>query len=189
MKKAKLLSVNEEVNLFASLLYRKPKGFFKERIYYFKKIRPILKKIEKGPIPFIWMVEFSNFVKILEMVWFYHNDIKYVEGLDEDIRIISDNKIDDNTKKNLTILLEKQKVTIIINMERFRDEDIDTITTDVINIDCRNEFGKKLNTKFEIVDGKITGHINDNTYNLMYNINHILQESMYKLFKTYYNKA
>ena len=114
MEKMNMADINN--NVFATLLYNKPKNIIKERIYYFKEIRPLLKRIKKGPIPFNMMVDFSNFIKIIEIVWFYHNDIKYIKDIDDEIRIISDNQIGNNQKKNLTILVEG-KATIIINME------------------------------------------------------------------------
>lgn len=186
MEKMNMVDINN--NVFATLLYNKPKNIIKERIYYFKEIRPLLKRIKKGPIPFNMMVEFSNFIKIIEIVWFYHNDIKYIKDIDDEIRIISDNQIGNNQKKNLTILVEG-KATIIINMEHIIEVQ-GTDGKEMIYIDCRNEFGKKINTKFEITNAEITGgEINDNNYNLLYNINHLLQELMFKLFKTYYKKA
>ena len=112
MEKMNMADINN--NVFATLLYNKPKNIIKERIYYFKEIRPLLKRIKKGPIPFNMMVDFSNFIKIIEIVWFY--DIKYIKDIDDEIRIISDNQIGNNQKKNLTILVEG-KATIIINME------------------------------------------------------------------------
>lgn len=177
-----------EHNIFADLIYKKPKGKIKEWFYYRKEIKPVMKKIEKGPVPFEYMVQFSDFIKILEMAFFYHNDIKYIEEIDFPIRIISDNNIKNNScedQKNLTILDEIHKVTIIFKL---REEFIDEYNSyQYIDIICRNEFGKKITTNFNIRNAEVLNEeINSHTHNLLYNINYLLSKCMVELFMKYY---
>ena len=127
----------------------------------------------------------DDFIKILEMVFFYHNDIKYIPEIDDNIRIISDNNINDKTKKNLTIIDEKDKVVITFNMH---SEYLDEYNyNDYIVINCKNGFGKHMSTEFLICNREvINDSINNNTHNLLYNINHLLSRCMADLFMKYY---
>ena len=157
------------------------------------KIKPVYKKLLNETASFETMCEFSDFVKILEISYFYHNDARYDENIDTDIRILSDNKINDNTKKNIIILLEKEHVTITFDMhkEMVNNEDVyDNNFKRCIDIRCRNEFGKKVETKFNVVNTRVTNEeINNNTYCLLFNINNILNKAMSDLFLRYYKKA
>ena len=172
-------------NLYAQLLYHKPKNIFKRIVYYITEIRPEYKKLKNSEASFFTMCQFSDFIKILEMVFFYHNDIKYIPEIDEPIRIISDNSIKDTTKKNLTIVDEKNKVVITFDMRSMILDDYNS--DDYINIKCNNGFGKKMVTEFHICNKKVTNDsINYNTYNLLYNINHLLSKLMADLFMKYY---
>ena len=172
-------------NKYAKLLYNKPKNIFKRIIYYFKYIRPEYKLMKNKEASFKSMCEFSDFIKILEMVFFYHNDIKYIPEIDNTARIISDNNIKDSTKKNLTIVDEKNKVVITFDMH---SEFIDEYNSkDYINIKCINGFGKHMCTEFHICNAEvINDSINYNTHNLLYNINHLLSKLMSELFIRYY---
>lgn len=181
-------------NEFASLIFNKPiKSWFKERVYYHTKVKPVYKKLLNETASFETMCEFSDFIKILEMSYFYHNDARYDEKIDTDIRILSDNKINDDTKKNLIILLEKEHVTITFDMYKEMVDNHETLSNDFkrcIDIKCRNEFGKKVETKFNIVNSQVINEeINNNTYCLLFNINHILNKAMGNLFLRYYKKA
>lgn len=172
-------------NMYANILYHKPKNIFKRIIYYLAIAKPHYKRLKNNEASFTDMCLFSDFIKILEMVFFYHNDIKYIPEIDDNIRIISDNNINDKTKKNLTIIDEKDKVVITFNMHsEFLDE---YNSNDYIVINCKNGFGKHMSTEFLICNREvINDSINNNTHNLLYNINHLLSRCMAELFMKYY---
>jgi hypothetical protein len=186
-----------ETNTFAKLLFDKPapqrndsiikriKLWFKRKNYEYTSIKPMINKLRNTAPSFITMCEIADFIKILEKVFFYKNDIrKSTDTTPLETRLLADNKIDSIDKK--AIILEMQKEMITISFIMTRDYNATTEKyDDIIKVSLYYDFGRKLHIEYKIVNTKIEfDSVYD--YNLMYNINILLQDAIADLFEKYY---
>lgn len=183
-------------NQFALILYNKPildpkAGFFgklsykfKERKYRKREAIPVYEMLKGKEPSFTTLIDFSDFIKIIEKVFFYNNEVPK----EPSIKLLSDNsyKGSDEIKK---IIIANTEDNVFITLELQRDfvpslEDY----ADIINITVKNEFGKKIKTMFTIINTQISID-NKDDYNLLFNINRSLMKLMSELFMKYYLKA
>ena len=182
-------------NVFLDVLYNKPildpsAGFFKKIAYNFKlrkytreNFTPLYENIRCNNLSFVFMVDLSDFIKSIEKVFHYKNDIKENSN---DIKLLSDNKWDkDDQVKSLIIAdtLNNAVTTIELSRESVGDD-----YKDIVQIVVKNNFGKKLQTKFTIINTEVKIDNRDD-YNLLFNINKQLRELSSELFKKYYELA
>ncbi len=183
-------------NQFALILYNKPildpeDGFFDKLLYKFierryrkREVIPVYEMLKNKEPSFTTLIDFSDFIKIIEKVFFYNNEVPK----EPSIKLLSDNsyKGSDEIKK---IIIANTEDNVIITLEMQRDfvpslEDY----ADIINITVKNEFGKKIKTMFTIINTQISIDNNDD-YNLLFNVNRTLMKLMSELFMKYYLKA
>lgn len=189
-----------EDNMFAKLIYEKPvhqrgDSIFKKIKYWIKRrdyeksvINPMINKLRNTSPSFMIMSEMSDFIKIVEKVFFYKNDMRksWETGVLE-TRILSDNSINSDDFKMMILELQKEMVTIVFKMTRKYNEDIKDYD-EIIEVKLSYSFGKKLHIVFKIINTVIEfDSVHD--YNLMYNINIILQDAIANIFEEYYNLA
>ena len=186
---------NSNTNVFLDVLYNKPildpsAGFFKKIAYKFKlrkytreNFTPLYENIRCNNLSFVFMVDLSDFIKSIEKVFHYKNDIKENSN---DIKLLSDNKWDkDDQVKSLIIAdtLNNAVTTIELSRESVGDD-----YKDIVQIVVKNNFGKKLQTKFTIINTEVKIDNRDD-YNLLFNINKQLRDLSSELFKKYYELA
>ena len=186
---------NSNTNVFLDVLYNKPildpsAGFFKKIVYKFRlrkytreNFTPLYENIRCNNLSFVFMVDLSDFIKSIEKVFHYKNDIKENSN---DIKLLSDNKWDkDDQVKSLIIAdtLNNAVTTIELSRESVGDD-----YKDIVQIVVKNNFGKKLQTKFTIINTEVKIDNRDD-YNLLFNINKQLRELSSELFKKYYELA
>jgi hypothetical protein len=145
----------------------------------------MIKKLRNTAPSFIMMCEMADFIKILEKVFFYKNDVRRLRDQGPLItKLLSDNNIDKEDEKALILEMQKEEVVIRFLMSRKWNPDTEKYD-DIIDVKVNCDFGKKLYLNFKIINTKVDFEsVHD--YNLMYNINIILQDSMADLFETYY---
>jgi len=191
---------NMEDNMFAKMLYEKPmcqnkdsifkkiKTYIKRKNYESTTIKPMVYRLRNTPPSFIVMCEMADFIKIIEKVFFYKNDIRNAKDTGELVtKILSDNKITQDDKKVIILEMQKDMVTMTFTMTKIYNKETDTYN-DIINVVLYYAFGRKLLIKFDIINEKIEFEsVHD--LNLMYNINIILQNAMADLFEQYYKLA
>lgn len=189
-----------ENNMFARMIYEKPihqrgdsilkkiKFWIKRKEYEKTVINPMIASLRNTAPSFITMCEMTDFIKIIEKVFFYKNDIrKSWETGEMETRLLSDNKITSNDIKRMILEMQEEMVTIVFKMTRKYNMETSEYD-DIIDVKLTCEFGKKLHIQFSIINTEIEfNSIHD--YNLMYNINIILQDAMADIFEEYYNKA
>lgn len=188
---------NMEDNMFANLLYDKPisqrgdsilkriKKWFKRKEYEANTIKPMIKKLRNTAPSFITMCEMTDFIKILEKVFFYKNDVRRQSDEGPLItKLLSDNNIDKPDEKALMLEMQKEEVTMRFLMSRRFNADSEKYD-DIIDVKVNFYFGKKLYLNYKIINTKVEFE-SAHDYNLMYNINIILQDSMADLFEKYY---
>lgn len=194
------LTVIEE-NTFAKLLYEKPiaqrgdslfkriKKWFEEKDYRATEINPMIKKLRNTAPSFLTLCEFADFIKIIEKVFFYYNDIMTNNSVNSNpvTKIYADQKYDSTDKKVLIIDMPKERVTAKLTMTRRMNEEAEGIVfDDIVEGYMQYQFGKDLTLNFRIVNGEMDfKSVHD--YNLMYNLNLVLQDVMADLFEEYYN--
>lgn len=186
---------NSNTNVFLDVLYNKPildpsAGFFKKITYKFRlrkytreNFTPLYENIRCNNLSFVFMVDLSDFIKSIEKVFHYKNDIKENSN---DIKLLSDNKWDkDDQVKSLIIAdtLNNAVTTIELSRESVGDD-----YKDIVQIVVKNNFGKKLQTKFTIINTEVKIDNRDD-YNLLFNINKQLRDLSSELFKKYYELA
>ena len=186
---------NNNTNVFLDVLYNKPildppAGFFKKIAYKFRlrkytreNFTPLYENIRCNNLSFVFMVDLSDFIKSIEKVFHYKNDIKENSN---DIKLLSDNKWDkDDQVKSLIIAdtLNNAVTTIELSRESVGDD-----YKDIVQIVVKNNFGKKLQTKFTIINTEVKIDNRDD-YNLLFNINKQLRDLSSELFKKYYELA
>jgi len=190
---------NIEYNTFAKLLYEKPlckrgasiferfKTWIKRKNYEAMDIKPTIKKLRNTSPSFVVLCEFSDFIRILEKVFFYKNDIRTVKDDGPYVtRLLSDSGINSSDMKVLIIEMQKELVTIKLIMTREYNEDAKDYD-DIIDIQITYAFGKKLFINYKLINGEIElNSVHD--HNLLYNINLMLQDLMADLFEEYYYK-
>ena len=182
---------NKDTNVFLDVLYNKPildpsAGFFKKIAYKFRlrkytreNFTPLYENIRCNNLSFVFMVDLSDFIKSIEKVFHYKNDIKENSN---DIKLLSDNKWDkDDQVKSLIIADTPNNAVTTIELSR---ESVGDDYKDIVQIVVKNNFGKKLQTKFTIINTEVKIDNRDD-YNLLFNINKQLSE----LFKKYYELA
>lgn len=186
---------DKNTNVFLDVLYNKPildpsAGFFKKIVYKFRlrkytreNFTPLYENIRCNNLSFVFMVDLSDFIKSIEKVFHYKNDIKENSN---DIKLLSDNKWDkDDQVKSLIIAdtLNNAVTTIELSRESVGDD-----YKDIVQIVVKNNFGKKLQTKFTIINTEVKIDNRDD-YNLLFNINKQLRDLSSELFKKYYELA
>lgn len=171
-----------EDNIFMYILYSKPnkryikskfKLFFKSRKHKKEAFLPMYNKLKTESADIETLCKFADFIRLIEFVLFYKNDINRKENRD---MIYSDSSIND-TKKNLIMIL-KEDITIKFFIDPRENK---------LTIDVSYNFGKRPKAKFVIVDREIcTETVHQD--NLLITINERLQDCMAELFKEYYFK-
>lgn len=187
-----------EDNSFAQLLYDKPiaqrgdstlkriKKWFKERSYRANEIKPVIRRLRNIAPSFMVLCEFADFIKIIEKVFFYYNDIP-ANGVNNKTKIYADQKYESTDKKILLLDMPKEKVTVKLTMTRRMNDEGEQITfDDIVEGYMQYQFGKDLTLNFKIVNGKMDFK-DAHDYNLMYNLNLIIQDAMADLLEEYYN--
>lgn len=171
-------------NKFINILYGKPTGkyeknkiklYFKQKEYYKKAFYPVYKELLEESPDIETLCEFADFIRLLEKVFFYNNDIK-IKSNERDY-IYSDSNIN-SIDKNLILIL-KDNIMIKFNMKP-KDNKL------TINIDY--QFGKRAKMTFIIVD-RYVEYSSYHEENLMITVLERLQSTMSELFKEYYFKV
>ena len=171
-------------NKFINILYGKPTGkyeknkiklYFKQKEYYKKVFYPVYKELLEESPDIETLCEFADFIRLLEKVFFYNNDIK-IKSNERDY-IYSDSNIN-SIDKNLILIL-KDNIMIKFNMKP-KDNKL------TINIDY--QFGKRAKMTFIIVD-RYVEYSSYHEVNLMITVLERLQSTMSELFKEYYFKV
>lgn len=185
---------NYESNSYINILYNKPvlihTGLFrkikykiKEYFYRINVLNPAINLLKLENPSFLQLVEFSDFIKILEKVFFYNNCIQ--QDGEKSIKLLSDNSYNKNDEIKKLIISDTIN-NVIINIEMKKDYNSETGEYDEnVYILVSNNFGKKLKTEFLVVNSYIN-YTDKNDYNLMYNINELLRKLMSDLLLHYY---
>lgn len=185
---------NYESNSYINILYNKPvlmhTGLFrkikykiKEYFYRINVLNPAINLLKLENPSFLQLVEFSDFIKILEKVFFYNNCIQ--QDGEKSIKLLSDNGYNKNDEVKKLIISDTIN-NVIINIEMKKDYNSETDEYDEnVHILVSNNFGKKLKTEFMVVNSYIN-YTDKNDYNLMYNINELLRKLMSDLLLHYY---
>lgn len=192
---------NVEDNYYAKLLYEKPiiektgnifKRFSqwrKQKAYTNNTIKPAIKKLRYSTPSFLNMCYFSDFIRILELVWFYRNEP--LRDCDEtgEIKIMSESDFKDPMKCKILILYIPNTETVIkFTMHRvYKGDESDSADKfdDIIKIQVNTNTGKKMSCTYTTINGECN-HDSVHEYNQMYNITRILQNAMADLFSKYY---
>lgn len=128
--------------------------------------------------------DFSDFLKINEISNFYQNTL---DNLDHGIRIVTENSISaKNDNKSLIVYDKDRRVLITIQLEIDHGHSEDENTYQKINVIVENQFGKKAETKFKLIDYDIPS-INQTQYELLNNVMQITANCMVEAFKQIYN--
>lgn len=180
-----------ETNTLINLLYAKPdynsykdKSFSKIRHriakhkYRKNYILPVYNKLLNNSPSFDTMCIYADFIRLLEKVFFYKNDIVMNDEEKVD-KLISDSKLI-NEKKILILDLSKEQVIITFTMEHKGDDE-------VIDIQVKYNFGKKSIMNYTVVNREAK-YDSIHSENLMITILDRLQKAMAKLFLDYYDK-
>ena len=166
------------------------KIFLFNKIFLFKNKRKIkmsdftyekgLDKVNylKSNVPtFDKLYDFCTFIRSMEKVYFFKNDIHNI--------ISSDYNLKEITKRNLYINTDNYRITI--NLELFPDD----YNGEVIDVQIFRKYGKKLTNNFKIKDRNVVYNDSDDLM-LMNVLNMLLQNIMANTFKKYldaiYNK-
>lgn len=185
--KNKIKGIEEEIderdNKFMYVLYGKPspryvkskiKLFFMKRKHYKNYFLPMYNYLLTESPDIDTLIEFADFIRLIERVLFYNNDIK-IRSSEKDV-IYSDSNIN-SANKNLILIL-KDNVIITFNMYPYDNK---------LTIDINYNFGKRAKMNFTIINREICStSIHDD--NLMITILERLQNAMSELFKEYYLK-
>lgn len=175
--------IDDRDNKFMYVLYGKPskrfikskiKLFFEQRKHNKDYFKPMYESLLYESPDLNTMIQYADFIRLIERVLFYNNDIK-IKSEDKDM-IYSDSSISDKNK-NLILIL---KDNVIITFNMYPDES-------KLTIDVNYNFGKKSKMKFTVIDREVCSNgLHDD--NLMITILERLQEAMAALFKEYYLK-
>jgi hypothetical protein len=176
-------NVNLKINKFMDYIYMKPKfsktnGIWIGIVNYLKAIlqelnyKKFMKQLKQIAPDFDLLWDFANFIKLLEVVFFYDNNS--TTG-----RYYSSTSYKDN-ENGFIINLHEQHLTLKFKLDR---NDHDKIT---LEVDRR--FGHKIKTTFIIINRE-TNFDSIHDINLIYNINEILCREMPALLDIYYKKA
>ena len=175
--------IDERDNKFMYILYGKPsprhikskiKLFFKKRKHYRDYFLPMYNSLLTESPDIDRLIEFADFIRLLEKVLFYNNDIK-IKSDTKDV-IYSDSNMN-SANKNLILIL-KDNVIITFNIYPYDNK---------LTIDINYNFGKRAKMNFTIVNRQMcSDNIHDD--NLMITVLERLQSTMAELFKEYYLK-
>ena len=180
-----------ESNKYMNILYAKPqrssfdKGLLgtikyklKEHTYRKNIIIPLYNELLNTSPSFDVMYTYSDFIRLLERVFFYKNAMLKNDEEKYD-KLVSDSELN-NLKKVLILDLGNDDVFITFTMD-YRDED------EVIEIKVKYNFGKKASQTYVVVNREVN-YDSIHSENLMITILERLQKAMAKLFLDYYNK-
>ena len=142
------------------------KNIKKEEIY--NQALEKIKTIETTTPDFTMIFDFCTFVRSVEKVFFFKNDIYHNT-------ISSDYHIDSVTERNLCINTDKYSIILDLSIKDFAE---------CINIKVVRKYGKKLGNNFKIRDRHIVYNDCDDLM-LINIINKLLQKYMSKMFKHY----
>lgn len=182
-----------ETNYLMNKLYSKPQRIsfsksiigtikYKHALYKFKKeeIMPVYNKLLTESPDFNVMYMYSDFIRLLERVFFYRNALdRYDDNTPKVDKLVCDSDIN-STNKILILDLENENVMITFNIYKENEQCI-------IDMKVRYEFGKKSTMNYKIVDRHIE-YDSIHSENLMITIIDRLQKAMANLFLDYYNK-
>lgn len=187
-------------NPFSALIYEVPEikpeyGFFKRlsikrkrRKHFKKEILPKYKFLRDNTASFETMCYYADFLKQMELAQFHNNSIfnrdntsrASIKDNEKKNIIVCDNSRQKSTKeKILRIIMEKKNVTITFKLYLSRDDE------EVIDISVMNGFAAKIKTSYHIVNAD-TNFEDIHIYNLMYQVNQILQHCMAETFLQIY---
>lgn len=190
-----------EDNMFAKILYEKPvcqrnDSKFKRIITWFKRknyedtvVKPMIRRLRNESPSYIIMTEMADFIRILELVFFYRNTTKKEWDKDKELKtkLLSDVDMKSHKDDPKDLILEIQDKDVTITFCMYRKYNIETQKLeDYIEIEAYYDFGKKLIIKFCVIDRVVGDFDSIHHYNLLYNINLILQDAMADLFEYHY---
>jgi hypothetical protein len=170
--------------------FKKLKTKIKQHKHFKKTVLPMYYKLRDETASFSTMCVFADFIKQMELSMFFNNSVNNKDNSsrsnipDEEKKniIICDNSMANAGKeKVLKIIMEKDNVVITFKMKRDYDDDI-------IDINVRNGFGSKISSNFHIVNAN-TDFGDLHMYNLLNNVNSILQNAMAETFLDIYFDA
>lgn len=162
-----------------------------QKKYFKKEVLPIYKKLKYETASFETMCDFADFIKQMELSMFFNNSVANRDNsnrnnLDEkdkkNIIICDTNTSSSEKKKVLRILMERENVLITFAMYLSESEE------QIIDVNVRNNFGSKMTTNFHIVD-QDTSFTDVHSYNLLNNVNVILQNTMAETFLSIYKDS
>lgn len=152
-------------------------------------IKTTLKEDTDEPISFRAIWEFCQFVRWAEKALFYENELSNRVIVDSGMNagIADDNAriiVFQSNSTSTTIKLELKKVKIDIPNSVFNlgpVEDYRT-TKDVISLEVIRSFGKKMKSKYTIVDGEV-GYNDISDIYLMNTVNKIVKDGIINVFR------
>lgn len=188
---------------FSSTIYEAPvitgdMGFIqkiktkrKQKKHFKNTVLPIYNSLKFNTATFETLCDYTDFIKQMELSMFFNNSVSNRDNTnrvnlkEEEKRniIICDNSTSSSTqKKILRILMEKENVLITFNMS------IEDGERQIVDVNIRNNFGNKMTTNFHIVD-QDTDFADIHSYNLLNNVNIILQNTMAETFMDIYKES
>ena len=153
----------------------------KQKIYYKKEVLRCAKHLRDNTASFQVLCDFADFIKQMELSMFFNNSIS---NRDNTNRV----NIPEKEKKNIIICdskisnLTKENVIIKFSMN-YQDSD-----DEVVDVNVRNNFGSKVVTNFHIVNHDMEFD-SIHSYNLLNNVNIILQNTMADTFLEIYKDS
>ena len=187
--KDKLFTIFKAYGLSGVLKVLKEKR--KEKKYYKKTILKTYYDLRDNTASFENMTDFADFLKQMEIMLFYNNSLSNRDNTprvnipeeDQKTILICDNKLQESTtQKKFRLLMEKENVEMVFIMH------YSEYNEEVIDVSVSNKFASKVNTTFHIIDAN-TSFDNITYYNLLNNVNYILQNALADTFLTIYNRA
>lgn len=133
----------------------------------YMKIELMVRSLKSTPPSFDALFDFASFVKCIEKVFFYKNDLTS--------KICCDSSLNEKTTRKLIFTLSD--VIIVLKLERLNSSD------EYIDIVITRKFGKNMETKYSIKNQQMK--INDcNDLMLINVVNNILQNSIADFVQT-----